>query len=140
MEQIPNCFYRTSAKALILDEQKRFLLVKEDNGKRELPWWWLDFWENPQNGIKRELLEEMGLHSQSVNENPAYFITCKNLKWFWIANIIYEAKVDLKEIFNFTPSDECVEVRFFTKEETKKENLFPNVEEFIKQFNPENHK
>jgi hypothetical protein len=31
MEQIPNCFYRTSAKALILDDQKKFLLVKENN-------------------------------------------------------------------------------------------------------------
>jgi hypothetical protein len=36
-EQIPNCFYRVSAKALILDENQRFLLAKEDNGYRDFP-------------------------------------------------------------------------------------------------------
>ncbi len=36
MEQIPNCFYRVSAKALILDKEKRVLLEKEDNGSWEL--------------------------------------------------------------------------------------------------------
>ena len=139
MEQIPNCFYRTSAKALILDEQKRFLLVKEDNELRELPGGWLDFWENPQEGIKRELLEEMGVHSKWVNKQPSYFITSKNLKWFWIANIIYEVQVDMEEIFKFTPSEECQEVRFFTKEEAEKEKLYPNVEVFLKQFDSKNH-
>lgn len=58
-QQIPNCFYRISIKALILDEEKRFLLVKEDNGLWELPGGGLDFKENPQEGIKREMKEEM---------------------------------------------------------------------------------
>jgi hypothetical protein len=51
---------------------------------------------------------------------------------------VYKVNIDLKEIFNFTPSEECQEIRFFTKEEAKKENVFPNVEEFLKQFDPEN--
>jgi 8-oxo-dGTP diphosphatase len=34
---IPPCFYRLSVKALIHDEQGRFLLVKEENNLWELP-------------------------------------------------------------------------------------------------------
>jgi len=45
----------------------------------------------------------------------------------------------MKEIFNFTPSEECQEVKFFTKEEAEKEKLYPNVEAFLKQFDSKKH-
>ena len=133
MEQIPNWFYRTSAKALILDKDKRFLLIKEEKWW-ELPWWWLEYWESPQECIKRELLEEMGVNVQEVKEQPSYFLTAKKTNWVWISNIIYETKVDLDEIMKFTPTEECQDVKFFNIEEAKKETLFPNVEEFIKVY------
>jgi len=133
MEQIPNWFYRTSAKALILDKDKRFLLIKEERWW-ELPWWWLEYWESPQECIKRELLEEMGVNVQEVKEQPSYFLTAKKPNWVWISNIIYETKVDLDEIMKFTPTEECQDVKFFNTEEAKKETLFPNVEEFIKVY------
>ncbi len=38
MSEIPNWFYRTSIKALILDENKKFLLTREEKWW-ELPWW-----------------------------------------------------------------------------------------------------
>ena len=133
MEKIPNWFYRTSAKALILDKDKRFLLIKE--GKWwELPWWWLEYWESPQECIKRELLEEMGVNVQEVKEQPSYFLTAKKPNWVWISNIIYETKVDLNEIMKFTPTEECQDAKFFNIEEAKNETLFPNVEEFIKVY------
>ncbi len=47
MAMIPNNFYRTSVKALILDDKKRFLLLLEKKGLWELPGGGLDFGENP---------------------------------------------------------------------------------------------
>lgn len=139
MEQIPNCFYRVSAKALILDKEKRVLLEKEDNGSWELLGGWLDFWENPQETIKRELWEEVGIQTKEIKKIPSYFISSKNPKGFWIANIIYEVQIDFQEIQKFVPSEECQELRFFTKEEAEKEKLYPNVIAFFKDFDPENH-
>jgi ADP-ribose pyrophosphatase YjhB (NUDIX family) len=139
MDIIPNCFYRISVKALILDNQKRFLLVKEDNWLRELPGWWLDFWENPQRCLERELSEEMWISIQSVSHMPSYFITSTNLRGVWISNIIYEAQVNIDDIYNFKPSWECQAVKFFTIDDAVKEQLFPNISEFIKQYNPANH-
>ena len=138
MEQIPNWFYRISAKALILNQNKKFLLVREERWW-DLPWWWLEYWESPQEGIKRELYEEMWINVISVKDNPSYFITTKKDNWVWIANVIYETQTDVNEISNFKPSDECLEISFFNIDEAQNETLFPNVEKFIKYFNPLNH-
>lgn len=129
-ENIPNCFYRVSIKALVLDEEGRFLLCREDNGKWELPGGGLDFWENPQEGITREIKEEMGLEVTSVADRPSYFFTWLE-KWRWKSNVIY--KTTLQNL-NFTPSDECEEIWFFSTEEALKLDLFSNVVEFCKQY------
>lgn len=135
---IPKSFYRISVKALILDDQKKFLLVKENNGMWELPGGGLGFGEKPQECLAREIKEEMGLEVVHINEQPSYFLTAPHRKEkHWIANILYETRV--KDV-QFTPSDECVELRFFTKEEALKEELFTNVEAFVNIFNPDVHR
>ncbi len=136
--EIPDNFYRISVKALILDNENKFLLTLEDKGLWELPGGGLDFGEDPRNCIIREIKEEMGLDVIWVNDNPSYFTISEHRdgRW-WVGNIIYEVKV---KNLDFIPSEECIEVRFFSKEEAEKEKLFPNVSKFISLFNPDNHK
>ena len=133
VETIPNCFYRISTKALVRDDTKtKILLLKEDNNKWDLPWWWLDFGNTPQQDIKRELQEETWLETIRIADRPSYFTTMEKFeKWFWIANIIYEAK--LKDL-NFTKSNECQTLWFFTKKEALKLDLFPNVKALLDQL------
>ncbi len=138
MEQIPNWFYRVSAKALILNEDKKFLLIREEKW-RDLPWWWLEYWETPQEWIKRELLEEMWINVKHIKENPSYFITAKKDSWIWIANAIYETQIDIGTINDFKPSDECLEIKFFGVNDAKNGKLLPNVSKFIKYFTAANH-
>jgi 8-oxo-dGTP diphosphatase len=136
---IPNCYYRISIKALILDEQKRFLLAKEDNGLWEFPWWWLDHGENPRDGLKREVYEEMWLEVTAIEEQPSYFITVLSPREGIdrrIANIFYTVKV---KNLDFIASEECREIAFFTAKEAKELASFPNVQEFISFYNPDNH-
>jgi len=126
----PDCLYRISVKALILDEQKRFLLVKQIDDRWEFPGGGLDFGEGPRECLIREIKEEIGLEIISIADCPTYLLTAlhRTGEW-WMANVLYEVKV--KDL-NFQPSDECVEIRFFTKEEAKKVELLPNVVEFLK--------
>jgi len=94
----------------------------------------LDFGESPYEGIRRELQEEMGLLTTFIAEQPAYYFTWK--EDVWRANAMYETQLGH---LDFTPSDECVEVGFFTKEEAQEVDLLPNIIEFLKVFKPENH-
>ena len=128
---IPNGMYRTSIKALILDNQKRFLLCKEDDNW-EIPGGALDFGENVEECLKREIKEEMGLIVTDIDHKPSYFYSFLNNRGFWTTNIVYKIRVkDLK----ITRSEECSEIRFFTIEEAEKENLLPSVKKFIKVIN-----
>lgn len=126
MSLYPNTIYRISIKALI-EQDDKVLLVKEDNWKWELPWSGLDHGENPQKWLEREIMEEMWLKTLSIESNPSYFLT-----WFennkWKSNVVYKTTL---ENFEFTPSEECIEIWFYWKEEAIKLDLFPNVIKFF---------
>lgn len=129
--------FRVSVKGVAIDETGRFLLAKEDNGMWELLGGGLDHGEDPIAALKREFKQETGLEVIEVSATPKYFVTAPKVgREGYVANVIYEVK--LKDL-DFTPSDECVELRFFSVEEAQKEKLFPQVAEFIKVFNPELH-
>ncbi len=128
--------YRVTAKALVLDERQRFLLFKEGNGLWEIPGGGVDYGEKPQDTLKREFAEEAGLEVTGVNVHPSYFVTALNINGQWKSATVYETS--LKNL-NFKQSDECVELRFFTKEKALKEKLYPITLAFIKAFDPKRH-
>ena len=137
--EIKNGYYRLSVKALILDETRtKFLLVKEDNGKWELPGGGLDWGESPQEGVVREIKEEMGLNVVSVASQPCYLTTAqRDSDQTWTSNVLFETVL---ENLDFTPSSECLALKFASKEEAETMPVFVTVREFLKQFDPKNHK
>lgn len=132
-DTVPNCFYRVSVKALVLNDEGKFLLSQESNGKWELPGGGLDHGESAQEGLKREIKEESGLDIFDIATTPSYMITAThNRTGTYIMNIIYKAKL---RNLDFTPSRECVALKFFTKEEAQKEDLYNNVQAFLDELN-----
>ena len=129
---IPNNFYRTSIKALILNEEGKFLLCKEENGMWDLPGGGLDFGESIRDCITRELGEENGFKLIKFEVKPVTFTVFKNLKGFWASNVLYKVEVNTD---GFTPSEECLEFRYFNIVEALKENIYPSVIELVKALN-----
>ena len=129
---LPNGFYRVSMKALILDQpRKKLAILLEDNGLRELPGGGLDFGETPEECIRREIKEEMGLTVTEVATLPSYYLLGKNMKDNWTLNLVFETKVrDL----NYTKSDECQELRFVSPDELEELNAFRTVVELGEMF------
>ena len=138
MEVVPECFYRVSVKALVLNETKdKFLICEEETGVWELPGGGLDWGATPQEDLPREIMEEMGLVVTSVAENPSYFITDKTInRGTWFVNVLYETEL---ENLNFTPSDECINIKFVNKDNIDNMKLFPSVEKLLQMFRSENH-
>lgn len=132
--EIKEAWYRISVKALIYNEKGEFLLCKESNWTWDIPGWWLEHWEKYDKCLNRELQEEMWLDVIWISKSPNYFITAhkpNSKSRPWVGNICYEVKV--KDLY-FTPSDECIEIRFFSPEEIKNINTIVNVAELVKQM------
>lgn len=131
---IENAWYRISAKALIYNDDWKFLLCKERSGSWDLPWGWLDHGEDAHDCLRRELKEEMWLEVIDINPSPKVFVTAykpQSSTRPWISNICYE--VNVKNI-DFTPSDECIEIWFFSAEEIKNIDVIPNVREVAEEL------
>lgn len=123
-------YYRVSVKGIVVDDMGRILLSREDNGMWEMLGGVLDHDEEPITCLKREIGEETGLTVTDVSRSPKYFVTSKRKDAdTYIANVIYEIKLN---DLNFTPSDECQELRFFSINEMKQVQLFPNVKALLK--------
>lgn len=128
MHRIESCCYRISAKALIFNEKWQILLCKETNGVWDIPWWWLDHWEDVYACIHRELYEEMWLTVTNIEKNPLYFIVAhkpNSKSRPWIANICYKTEVKNLE---FKKSDECSEILFASVDDILKMNTIENVQ------------
>lgn len=139
MTEVPNCFYRVSVKALVLNETKdKFLICREENGDWELPGGGLDWGATPQEDLPREIEEEMGLPVSSVAQYPSYFLTDqKKTNGLWIVNVVYEVAVGH---LKFVPSEECQEIMFVNKHDLEGMNALTNVVKLAEMFDSERHK
>lgn len=138
-DHFPDCFYRVSVKALIVDGDK-ILLQHEPKPKDwwDMPGGGVDFAETPQEALKRELMEEMGLEVVWVAKQPTYTWMAKTtnhrkMEWFYTLTLCYQATVTH---YNFVPSDECDEVGFFSKEEIQNLRFWEANTMFKNVFNP----
>lgn len=91
----PNTFYRVAVKALIRNTDGNILLVKEKSDKWDLPGGGIDHGESPDDAIRRELQEELGVTT------GVCIGTVVTLKSFWIESkqawlmwIVYEVSLD----------------------------------------------
>ncbi len=82
--------------------------------------------EDVFDALSREILEEMWLTVTYIEKQPKYFFPAWSIDWITpLALICYEVTV---ESFDYTETDECREMKFFTLEEALEEDIFPWVQ------------
>lgn len=89
----PDTFYRVAVKAFVSDAKGRLLLVKVDVDKWDLPGGGLKHGESPEDGIRRELSEELGVRRITIGRpllSRAFWVAKKQ---FWLLWIVYEVKI-----------------------------------------------
>jgi 8-oxo-dGTP pyrophosphatase MutT (NUDIX family) len=124
-----SCFYRVSVKGLVVDKTGRVLLARESSGVWDILGGGLDHDEDPRACLAREIQEETGLAVASVSDAPTHFLTTKNsARNTYIANVVYE--ITLANL-DFTPSDECQELRFVSLKEMASLPLIANVQKLL---------
>lgn len=143
-KNFPDNFYRVTIKALYVLDGK-VLLYKESSklsGDWELPGGGMDFSEIPHGALRREMSDESGLIISKISKNPVYvwswrYENCRDIDWYYSLVLAY--RVELENL-NFTKSDECEEVRFFSKEELETVKLHAQTNNLKKYFNPDDFK
>lgn len=141
----PNCFYRLTVKAMCVRDGK-LLLARESESlsgqKWELPGGGLDFGEDIETALHREIKEEMGLKVMKVSQAPVYVWTAKseNKRGFdWFYSCVPAYRVELENL-NITPNDECEAVKFFGPEELSTLKLSGQLALLKDFFNPADFK
>lgn len=111
----PNTFYRVSVKALIRDEKGRVLVLKENQDTWSLPGGGLDHGEEPEDGIRRELEEELGVKSVSIlpKTSLTFYLAQKQS---WLLWAVYEVTIVDKD---FILGEGVTEARYIDLSELK---------------------
>ncbi len=150
-KDFPDSFYRVTTKGLCVRDG-RVLLAHDYSGRSatdpgsewELPGGGLDFGEDFAEGLKREVKEEMGLEVAWIDEKPTYLWTTKHeagrgMEWYWVCTAIF--RFDVVDL-NFTPTKECREIKFFSKEDLQAniDSLASQIKPLAKFFNPQDFK
>lgn len=58
--KLPSPYYRVATRAIIFDDQKRMLVMENQEGEIELPGGGIEFGETHPDCLKREIREELG--------------------------------------------------------------------------------
>jgi len=123
--------FQISVKGLFFNTGGKLLMVKESTGVWELPGGRMNKEEQFVECLKRECMEEMGLECNILEDKPTFAYPTIDRMGRNRVMIFY--KMELPSL-DFTPSSECVEVKFFAKEEIAQLKLHPQMKrltEFI---------
>lgn len=122
----PNTFYRVAVKALIKNEKGQILLVKEKSEKWDLPGGGLDHGEEPEDGLRRELQEEIGVSDKidigKIVRQKSFWLDEKQAYLMWI---VYEVKIQESSEFYFgdgVTAIQYIDPVYFHSSEDEREN------------------
>lgn len=90
----PSTIYRVVAKALIINEHGKILVVKEGQDFWSLPGGGLEHGESAQNCLKREIKEEIGIDNVEIGEIAYSTNVYLDQGDIWMTWIVYKAKVN----------------------------------------------
>ncbi len=80
--------------------------------------------ENMIDALKRECLEETGLECKILDERPLIVYSAIDQDGLPRVMVYYKVSVDS---LDFKLSDECVDIKFFTKDEIKNLNVVSQI-------------
>jgi 8-oxo-dGTP diphosphatase len=126
LNEVSDCLYRVSVKAVIFKDKKILLVKEEEDNFWSLPGGGIDYGENVQEALSRELSEELGIDSGSADVNSGIFMINTGGIYNGIPklNIIFKVKVNEEAI---KPTKYVQKHGWFTIEELKELYLSPST-------------
>lgn len=99
--------FKIYTRAIITDSDGKILLLKKNSSQKYwawnflLPWWTLEFWENLEDALIREIREEVNLKVKSLKIFGTKKMILWDEHWLWV---YYLATVEnLSDLKNMEP-------------------------------------
>ena len=89
----PSTIYRVVAKALITNSEDKVLVVKEGQDFWSLPGGGLEHGESPQDCLKREIQEEIGVSDAEIHDIVYSTSVYLDQRDIWMTWIVYKAGI-----------------------------------------------
>ena len=128
MDHEKDNIFQVSVKGLCFNESGKLLMIREQSGYWELPGGRIQVNEDLIEALKRECLEETGLNCELLDNRPfcvwPALDTNKKPRFY----VCYKISFDN---LDFKPSEECVEMKFFTKSEFAQLHTPPALQKLL---------
>lgn len=129
-KDFPDAFYRVSIKALVRSGGTFMLGFQKEGQFWESFGGGLDFGEDAQTALAREIQEETGCGVVSVAAQPALVVPNivhgrRGMEWYYTLMCYYPTELDFS---TFDPGLQFSEYKFFTPNEIQKLPLFEGEE------------
>lgn len=117
-------FFQISVKGLFFNAEGKLMMMQEPNGLWELPGGRVQKGEDLVECVRRECVEETGIDCQVLEQQPS--IVYSTIDKEGRPRLMVYFKIHLDNL-DFKASDECVAMKFFTKEEIRGLETFPQI-------------
>jgi 8-oxo-dGTP diphosphatase len=116
--------FQVSVKALFFNPEGKFLIAKDEANLWDFPGGRIQKGEAFISTLKRECQEEMGLDCEVLETSPSIVYPTIDKEGRGRVMVFFKVHFDN---LDFKPSDECVEVRFVSKEELVELPVYPQI-------------
>lgn len=124
MDNKQDMLFQISVKGLHTNEDGKVLMVQEDNGKWEFPGGRIQKGEELIECLQRECLEETGLRCEVLEEQPSIVYSVLDQEGRARLMVFFKIRFDS---LDFKPSDECVAIHFYSKDEIRGLATYPQL-------------
>jgi 8-oxo-dGTP pyrophosphatase MutT (NUDIX family) len=128
MDNTNDNIFQVSVKGLFFDKENKLMMLQQKDGLWEPPGGRIQKGEEFIESLKRECLEETGLECEVLEQQP--FIVYPTIDQVGRGRIMVFYKVSFSSL-DFKPSDECVDMKFFSKHEIKQLPKVPQLEKLV---------
>ncbi len=128
MDNINDHFFQVSVKSLFFNEENKLMMIQEDTGLWELPGGRIQKGENFIECLKREVKEETGLECELLEQQPSIIYPAIDKEGRGRIMVFFKVKFGS---LDFKPSNECVDIKFFSLDEAKTLKIYPQTKDLF---------
>ncbi len=124
VDHLNDNIFQISVKGLFFNKDNKVMMLLDEKGNWEPTGGRVQKSEDLIECLKRECLEETGLDCKILDKRPS--VVYSTIDQNGLARLMVYFRIDLDNL-DFKKSDECIDIKFFSKDEIRKLQMVPQI-------------